>query len=213
MTRREPKKLPTLRTSEGGFTLIETMVAMLVLVIGVLGVAAMLGNALAYMNNSKAEYIAQQKAAEAVESIFTARDIGQATWNTICNSGSSVCCAGSANCTPAGIFQNGFEPLCGPGTDGIIDTSDDFNGSSCAGGTLAQPDGIILPNASGTVNAASGVIIPLTSFKRQVVISTVLDSNGNTIANLRQITVTVTYSVGRFTGLSYTLNTYISNFS
>jgi hypothetical protein len=36
---------------------------------------------------------------------------------------------------------------------------------------------------------------------------------GNPINNLRQITVTVNYSAGRFKNRTYTLNAYISNFS
>lgn len=195
----------TPRNSDRGFSLIETMIAMAVLTIGLLGVAAMLADGLAYMSMSQYDYIAQQKAAEAVESIFTARDIGQATWSTICNVGSSVC--------TGGIFLTGAMPLCGPGPDGIIDTADDFNGTACAGGAYAQPDAIILPNTSGTVNSTSTNISPLSNFTRTVVISSVTATSGSTIANLRQITVTVTYTAGRFKSRSYTLNAYISNFS
>src|ERR1700761_7622407 len=72
-----------------GFTLIETMIAMVVMSVGVLSLAAMLASSLAYMNTSQFDYVAQQKAAEAVESIYTARNLGQATWSTICNVGSS----------------------------------------------------------------------------------------------------------------------------
>ena len=65
------------RNSNARFTLIETMVAVMVLAVGVLGLAAMLASSVARMNVSQDEYIAQQKAAEAVESIFTARNTGQ----------------------------------------------------------------------------------------------------------------------------------------
>ena len=188
-----------------GFTLIETMFAVAILMLGVLGLAATLTDGLAFMNLSQYDYIAQQKAAEAVESIFTARDIGQATWSTICNVGSSIC--------SGGIFLTGTMPLCGPGPDGIIGTADDFTGSSCAGAPLAIPDGLILPNSTGVVNATSGVVVPLSNFNRTIVISSVVDSGGHTIANLRQITVTVTYTSGRFQNRPYTLTAYISNFS
>jgi Tfp pilus assembly protein PilE len=190
-----------------GFSLIETMIAAIVLVIGILSLAAMLGRGLQYMNTSQADYIAQQKAAEAVESIFTARDIGQTTWTTICNTASSVCCAGIASCTPGGVFVTGAQPLCDPGPDGIIGTADDFNGTSCA----VQTDAILLPSTSGTL--ATPVRMPLTNYTRQIVINSVLDSGGNTIANVRQITVTIAYSSGPLKNRSYTLNAYISNFS
>jgi prepilin-type N-terminal cleavage/methylation domain-containing protein len=47
------------RNSNAGFTLIETMVAVVVLAIGVLGLAAMLASSVAYMTASKEDYIAQ----------------------------------------------------------------------------------------------------------------------------------------------------------
>jgi prepilin-type N-terminal cleavage/methylation domain-containing protein len=190
---------------QSGFTLVETMISLVVLLIGVLGLAAVLADGMAYMNMSQYDYIAQQKAAEAVESIFTARDIGQATWPTICNVGSTLC--------TGGIFVAGAMPLCGPGTDGIIGTADDFNGGSCAGGPLAAPDGLILPNSTGIVNSTSGNLVPLSNFNRTIVITPVLDQNGHPIANLRQIQVTVTYASGRFANRPYTLTAYISNFS
>jgi prepilin-type N-terminal cleavage/methylation domain-containing protein len=190
---------------ERGFTLMETMISLAVLVIGVLGLAAALADGMAYMSMSQYDYIAQQKAAEAVESIFTARDIGQATWSTICNVGSSVC--------SSGIFLIGATPLCGPGADGILGTADDFVGSACAGGALAAPDALILPNSSGAVNSTSGNLVPLSNFNRTITITPVVDGSGTTIANLRQIQVTVTYTSGHFGNRSYTLTAYISNFS
>ena len=66
------------RRNQAGFTLIETMIATLVLSIGLLGMVGILAQGLAYMNVSQYEYIAQQKASETIESIFTARDQGQA---------------------------------------------------------------------------------------------------------------------------------------
>jgi hypothetical protein len=188
-----------------GFTLMETVIALGVLMIGVLGLAAVLADGMAYMSMSQYDYIAQQKAAEAVESIFTARDIGQATWSTICNVASTVCASG--------IFLTGGQPLCGPGTDGIIGTVDDFTSGACAGPPLAAADGLILPSSTGVVNAASGTLVPLSNFNRSITISSVVDASNNPIANLRQIQVTVTYSAGRFRNRSYTLTAYISNFS
>jgi prepilin-type N-terminal cleavage/methylation domain-containing protein len=186
-----------------GFTLIETMIAIVVLGVGILGLAAMLADGIAYMNLSQEDYIAQQKAAEAVESIFTARDIGQATWSTICNVGSAVC--------GSGVFLNGAEPMCDPGPDGIVDTADDYNGTACN----VAADALIVPGAGGAVNvnAGGGTRLPLSNFTRTVLITNALDTGGNIIANLRQIAVTVTYTNGRFKNRSYTLTAYISNFS
>lgn len=195
------------QSAESGFSLIETMIAIIVLMVGVLGLAAMLANGLTYMTTSQYQYIAQQKAAEAVESIFSARDVGQATWGQICNTGSSIC--------TSGIFVTGFLPLCGPGNDGILGTADDYLSGSCAGSAAnAAPDAILLPNNTSGVFGANGVndvTVPLSTYTRQIAITNVLNAAGVAIPNLRQITVTINYSAGNFKNLNYTLNTYISS--
>ncbi len=179
------------RRAQSGFTLLEVMVAGLVMVTGVLGVAVMLATGMAYMNTSQLDYIAQQKAAEAVESIFTARDMGQATWTTICNVGSSVC--------SSGIFVAGPVSLCDPGPDGIVGTADD---------NCNLPDSILQPNGN-TINNVTNSRIPLSdySFQRTITISSYPN-----MLNLRQIQVIITYKAGRF-NKTYTLTTSISNFS
>lgn len=203
------------RDSNAGFSLIETLIAVSIVAVGVLSLAAMLASGLAYMTVSQNDYIAQEKASEAVESIFTARDMGQATWSTICNVSSTVC--------SNGIFVAKAMPLCGPGTDGIVDTADDYSSGACAGGALAQPDAIVMPASSGgavnvnlaaTPGSTNGTLIPLSNwnFLRTIAITNVLDSNGNVVPNLRQIQVTITYTAARFTR-QYVLTTNISNFS
>jgi prepilin-type N-terminal cleavage/methylation domain-containing protein len=196
--------------TQDGFSLLEVMIAILVLLTGVVGLGAMLGTSLNYMNMSQVGYLAQQKAAEAVESIFTARDLGSATWSSICNVGSNVCCAGASPCN-TGIFLTGANPLCQPGTDGIVDTADDFE----APGVCNTDDAMMLP--SGATGTFGGVgVIPVRvslsrwNFKRTITISTVLNASGDVIDNLRQIAVTVTYNSGKLPG-SYTLTTDISN--
>ena len=181
---------------ETGFTLIETMIAIVVLSIGVLALAAMLADGLAYMSMSEYDYIAQEKASEAIESIYTARNLGQATWSTICNVGSTVC--------TSGIFLSGAQTLCDPGPDGIVDTADDFSGSACS----VQADAVLLPGSGGTYSS-SPQRIPLTTFnfQRTVTVSAV---TGN--ANLRTITVLITYKAARF-NRSYQMVATISNFS
>lgn len=182
-----------------GFTLLETMIATFVLMVGLLGLAAVLAQGLAWMNVSQYEYIAQQKASEAIESIFTARDQGQATWSTICNVGSTVC--------SNGIFLVGPQLLCDPGTDGILGTSDDYVSGACP--SAATTDSVLLPNSSG-VFGTSPTRMPLTqyNFQRTITISSVTG-----VANLRQIQVTITYRAGRWPQRSYTLTAAISNFS
>jgi len=176
------------RRPQAGFTLIETAIAILVLTVGLLALAATLANGLAYMSLSQYDYIAQEKAAEAMESIFTARDMGQATWGTICNVGNG------ANC----IFLAGAQPLCDPGPDGIIGTADD----NCAG----APDALLLPNNALSFNPP--VRIALSNFTRTITIT----PSPNGMANLNEIQVTVTYTYGPFTR-TFNLYSNISNFS
>lgn len=185
--------------NHAGFTLIETMIATLVLSVGLLGLAGILAQGLAYMNVSQYEYIAQQKASEAIESIFTARDQGQLTWTTICNVSSTVC--------SSGIFLTGALPLCDPNTDGILGTQDDYVSGACP--DAAHTDSILLPNSTG-VFGTSPSRIPLTnfSFTRTITISSVTG-----LANLRTIQVTIAYRAGRWPAMSYTLTSAISNFS
>jgi prepilin-type N-terminal cleavage/methylation domain-containing protein len=178
------------RNASAGFTLIETMVATVVLAIGVLGLAAMLSASMAYMSVSKDDYIAQQKAAEAVESIFTARNTGQKTWNSMCNIGSPIC--------PAGIFTAAPTPLCDPGADGILGTADD---------NCLLIDSLVTPGPDGKLGTADDVLIGLGNYTRTITITTI---PGN--AALRQITVTMNYTSGRFRR-TYVLTTNISAFS
>jgi prepilin-type N-terminal cleavage/methylation domain-containing protein len=193
--RKERRTVGIAKPLQAGFTLIETMIAMVVLSIGVLGLAAMLADGLAYMSSSEYDYIAQQKAAAAVESIFTARDLGQVTWSTICNVSSAVC--------TSGIFLAGSEPLCDPGADGVVDTADDYNGTACN----VQADAILLPGSAGTYSSPQRVPLTNYNFRRTITIAAFPN-----VTNLRTITVLITYTAGRFQR-TYTLTTTISNFS
>jgi type II secretory pathway pseudopilin PulG len=167
-----------------GFSLIETMFAIVLLMVGVLSLGLVLSAGISYMNTSKQDFIAQQKAQETVESIFAARDTGVLAFPSIQNVGNGP-----------GIFVNGALPLCDPGPDGIVGTADD---------DCTKPDSIVAPGPDGILGTADDVITPLGNFTRTVVIANVA---GN--SSLREITVTVSYRTGRVTR-SYTANTLIS---
>lgn len=169
-----------------GFTLIEAAISMVILAIGIMGLAMMMTNGLAYMSMSQADYIAQQKAEEAVESVFYARDSQLYTWAQI------------NNIANGGIFNNGAEVLCDPGPDGIIDTADD---------NLTDVDAIYTPGPSGTLDGADAKKLTLGNYTRTIVISAVA---GET--DVRQITVTINYTAGRFKR-QYVLTSYICEFS
>ncbi|MGC1106107.1 MAG: prepilin-type N-terminal cleavage/methylation domain-containing protein [Candidatus Acidiferrales bacterium] len=179
------RKRQTFRCS-AGFTLIEAAIALVVLAIGIMGLAAMMTNGIAYMSMSQADYIAQQKAEEAVESVFYARDSQLYTWAQI------------QNVSNGGIFLNAAEVLCDPGPDGIIDTADD---------NTADLDAIYIPGPTGTLDGADAIKQTLDTYTRTIAITAIA---GET--DLRQITVTINYTAGRFKR-QYVLTSYICEFS
>ncbi|MGA8870147.1 MAG: prepilin-type N-terminal cleavage/methylation domain-containing protein [Candidatus Acidiferrales bacterium] len=169
---------------EQGFTLLETMIAIAVLAFGVLALAATFASGITYMVSSQDDFIAQQKAQEAVESIFTARDSSSVPFSSI------------ANTTDGGIFTVGPTPLCDPGPDGIVGTVDD----NCATNAI---DCIETPGPDGILGTADDFCNPLTNFKRTIAITPVS-------AGLNQITVTMNYQSGKL-NRQYQLVTYISS--
>jgi type II secretory pathway pseudopilin PulG len=171
------------KKSESGFSLLETIMAIVVLTIGVLSLAGVLAAGLAYMSTSQLDFIAQQKASEAVESIFTARDSGALTWPQI------------LNVADGGIFSPAASQLLDPGPDGILGTADDALPVDC----------IVSPGPDGILGTADDTCAPLNPFTRTIAITT--NVNGDT--NLRQITVTMNYTAGRL-ARQYQLITFIS---
>jgi hypothetical protein len=182
---------PTKRRATKGFTLLETMIALIVLFVGLLGLAAMLGDALAYMRGSQDDFIAQQKAQEAAEAIFTAKYTNGIIWAQVSN---------NSLANPLGLFLNGPQPILQPGpVDGLVGTVAD---------AAQPPEFILTPGPDGKLGTADDVQLPLTEFTRTITITQPdpLDPN------LRKIQIQVFYNTGRF-NRSYTMNTYISAFN
>ena len=181
---------PANRRTEKGFTLLETMIALLVLFVGLLGLAAMLGDALAYMRGSQDDFIAQQKAEEAAEAIFTAKYSNGITWAQVSNNSAA---------NPTGLFLSTAQPILQPGTiDGLVGTVSDSG----------QPqENILTPGPDQKLGTADDVKLPLTEFTRQITITNIA-----TDPNLRTIQIQVFYNTGRF-NRTYTMNTYISAFN
>jgi prepilin-type N-terminal cleavage/methylation domain-containing protein len=179
----------TARETAKGFTMLETLIALVVLAIGILGLAAMLADSLAYMQGSQMDFIAQQKAEQAVEAIFTAKYTSTVTWPQIAN---------FSALTPGGLFLSGPLPLSQPGPDGLFGSVNDVG---------APPDFILDPGPDGRLGTADDIQRPLSNFTRTIAINGIAGNN-----NLRNITVTVNYTTGRFTR-SYTLRTLISAFN
>jgi len=171
-----------------GFTLIEAMISIIILSFGVLSLAAIYAQGIMYASLTQYDYIAEKKAEEAVETIFTARDTKVLTWAQI------------QNVSTGGVFIDGARPLLDPGPDGLVGTADD---------NAALPDSIIIgPGPDGVLGTADDLVVNLNPWMTRTIAITPV--TGET--NLRQITITINYQMGRMQR-TYTLISYISAFA
>ncbi len=113
-------------SAERGFSLVETVIALGVLTTGVLGAAAVLAAGMQNLSSSPSDVIVTQKAAQAVEAAFAARDSHKLTWSQI------------RNVSDGGVFLDGPKPLTTPGSDGLVNTADDGPTE-----TMALPSGTV----------------------------------------------------------------------
>jgi len=171
-----------------GFTLLETMIAMAVLSFGVLSLASFYTQGLKNSYQAQIQFIAQQKAQESMETIFTARDTKLLTWAQI------------ANVSQGGVFNDGPQALCAPGPDGLFGTNDDDCGT---------PDGVdIAPGPDNVFGTADDIQMPLNPWMKRTIAFTPVAS----FPNLNQITVTITWTYEGQTG-QFQIVSYISNYS
>lgn len=189
---------PQVKPTQRGFSLIEVMVSMAILVIGLLSLLGVFGIAMASTQGSQENNTAKQLANEAMEGILTARETANITWAQINNTGSG------------GIFVGGFLPINNAGVDGIIGTADD----AAAGAQtleLPGPNGIFANNCPGP---GPDTCLPLTNFTRQIQILPVVPNGGGPpLATLRQVIITIQYTTPQLKiPKQYVLSTFISPF-
>jgi prepilin-type N-terminal cleavage/methylation domain-containing protein len=189
--------MPKESLSQRGFSLIETAIALGVLTVGLMGAAAVLTSGLNIVQSSPFDLIATQKAAEAVESVFSGRDSHVLVWAQIEN-------VLGASGSDGGVFLDGAQPIKLVGPDGLVNTADD----------ATQPiETMVFPGPDQMMYTADDITVTLAGMTRAITIRNVpgeIDVNG--ICDLRSITVTVVYYAGT-TARTYTLVTYISNYS
>jgi len=173
--------------SSRGFTLIEVMVAMAILAAGILSVAGIFAKGLQASYETQIEYIAEQKAQEAMETIFTARDTKVITFSQI------------ANVSAGGVFLDGAQPLCASGPDGLFGTQDDIT---------TQPDTVVMsPGADKMFGTSDDVGVNLNPWMTRTI-----KIEPTSTANLDKITVTINWT---YAGQSstYQIVSYISDYS
>jgi prepilin-type N-terminal cleavage/methylation domain-containing protein len=177
---RQPKAQAS---SQSGFTIIETMIAIVVMGIGIMTLLAAFGAAVGATQNAQENLIAREKALQAMESIYTARNTEQVTFSQL------------ANVAGGGIFANNATQLLCAGPDGLVNTTDDVN-CPASGPCAAGPECVVLPGPDGILGTADDVGMSLSNFTRQIAITNVLNADGTTDNTLKQIVVTITYKTG-----------------
>jgi prepilin-type N-terminal cleavage/methylation domain-containing protein len=159
------------RTVRGnaGFSLVETMVSMLVLSVGVLGLSQAFVAGVQKALSSPYEVLATQKAAEAIESVFAARDSHTITWALM------------KNVADGGVFLGAATPMKVAGTDGVLNTADD---GAIESYTFPGPDGYVGTPDDKTLTLAGFTrqiqIVELTPFLRHITVSVTYPVNGQT---------------------------------
>jgi len=108
--------------SERGFSLIEMMIATVVTAIGLLAMIGLFAKSVAVMQYAQEGIVAKQKAREALEGVYAARDDSSLSFTQIDN---------FAN---GGIFKDGFQKMMVNTTTGISGTTSDST----------TPDSIVL---------------------------------------------------------------------
>ena len=163
------------------------MIALGVLTVGMLGAAAVFTQGMQKMASSPGDLIATQKAAEAIENVYSARNSQTLTWAQIRN-------VQGGSGADGGVFLDGPQEIKTPGNDGVVGTTDD-----------GDVETWVLPGPDQTMGTTDDVTQTLSGYTREIKIRDIE-------LGLRSIEVTVTYRAN--TGIrTYTLTTYISNYT
>jgi prepilin-type N-terminal cleavage/methylation domain-containing protein len=178
-------------TSEGGFSLLEMVVAMVVLTVGLLGVASAISYALMASNRGRGVTNSKMLIVSALEQMETLRDTGQLNYNEISNTQQS----GS---TFRGFPTDFREVSVVPGPDGVFGTADDLS-------TAPGPDGYY-----GTTDDTKDYSLARPGVTRQIIITDLTPL-------LKKITVTLRYTpnggeVKELVGISYLNDDAHSNY-
>ena len=171
---------------EAGFSLIEVSLAMLILTVSALAMAGSIALGARRLTGSQDQVIAAERASEAAESVFKARDNRTLTWAQIRN----VVGAGGDN----GIFIDGARDIREAGADGLVNTADD--------GALEL---VRKPGADGLLGTSDDIQTPLIGMTREIEIRDISQT-------LRQLRVIVRYRSASGTE-EFVLTTYLSAYA
>ena len=163
-----------------GYLSVALMGAALTMVAGVSGVII-----------SQEQLLAKHKAREAIESVFTARNTQNITFDQL------------QNVANGGIFLDGFQDLRETGVDGIANTAADAN---------APIESVTHPGPDGNLGTGDDVVRSLLTFERRVQVTDVLLANNSVDPDIRLVEVQVRYTFRGYVR-TITINSMISRFS
>jgi prepilin-type N-terminal cleavage/methylation domain-containing protein len=180
-----------------GFSLIEVMIAVVIVVVGLTALMALFAKSLSAVQSSQDGQIARQKSREALESIYAARNDNSISFDQV------------KNVSAGGIFNDNFRTMYLPGGNGIPGTTSDT--------TII--DRVILPGKNGVVDTTNpnastptgdDVFLPLSNFQRQILITPVI-VGGQVNLYMRKVTVTVRVNPGGANAMDYVTTGYVSS--
>ncbi len=191
--------MATFKNKQGGFSYIDVMIAIVIMMVGILALVGALSANLVRSMESEKRTMAKQLALSTIESIISAKEIERPGvvdgWDSLRNV-MSVVPVGENN----GIFLTGYNPVrVDVGWDGVAGTADDACATSGACNVTGRPS-----NTSAIV----------TGFSREIVITDIADperpSPPNPITR-RRIDVNIRYYVNQATR-SATASTIMTNY-
>ncbi len=179
-----------------GFSIIEVMGAFFVIMVALTGLLALCSHAVATMMLMQDLLVAKQKSREALESIYTARNTQQLSFDMIQNVSDAA----------DGIFLDGFQPLrkANPASglgDGLIGTADD-----------GPIESLTLPGEDGVLGSGDDEIRVLRSFEREIKIDPVLYADNTVNPDVRKVQVRIRYSNPLGGQRTFEVESYISRF-
>lgn len=182
--------------SESGVTILEMVIAMLIMTVALLGLAAAIGYAVTVSNRGRNLTNTKLLVVSLLEQMETLRNTEELTFGQIRNQGQTVDNVGATRNFDG--FPTGFQPLSiNPGPDGIFGTDDDLRSPG--------PD-----NVYGTADDLTDSTWAVPGYQRQITITSLNP-------NLKRIQVTLRYpdTAGQMrdmVGVSYLNNDTRSNF-
>lgn len=112
--------------TESGFTYIDVMIALVILMVGILAALSAISASLMMSRGQEQQLNAKQYTTSTMESIMAAKETDPTVfgWNAIGNVGSNI---DVATGLPRGVFVNGVRPvLTNAGPDEVLGTGDDI---------------------------------------------------------------------------------------